>query len=56
MNEAGKRGRVWRGGRYYPVLKITGGHWSISDQFAHMTMQLALEPVIWSDHSYCSIN
>ena len=41
------------------VLKITGGHRSISDQFAHMTAQLALEPVIWSDHSlwlYCSIN
>ena len=33
------------------MLKITGGHWSISDQFAHMTAQLALEPVIWSKHS-----
>ena len=44
----------------HAVLKITGGHRSISDQFAHMTAQLTLEPVIWSDHSferlYCSIN
>ena len=36
---------------YQSVLKITGGHRSISDQFAHKTMQLALEPVIWSNHS-----
>ena len=41
------------------VLKITGGHRSFSDQFAHMTAQLTLELIIWSDHSlwlYCSIN
>ena len=33
------------------MLKIIGGHRSISDQFAHMTAQLALEPIIWSEHS-----
>ena len=41
------------------MFKIMAGHLSISDQFAHMTAQLALELVIWLDHSFvlhCSIN
>ena len=34
------------------MLKITGGHQTIFDQFVHMTVQLVLEPVIRSDHSF----